>query len=68
MGAYDLIARRYHLAVEDDADAPAAVAEPFKLLIDDEARRAVLERAIAIQPTRGHRNPIKAAPLDNEDA
>jgi hypothetical protein len=66
MGAYDLIARRYHLtdASDEEAIEPTPVREPFKLLIDEEARRAVLERAVAVQPTRNHRNLIKAVPAE----
>ena len=59
-----MIARRPILDEADEA-AAAKPAEPFRMLVDDEARRAVLERAMtAHQPTRGHRNPIKAVPAE----
>ncbi|MEO7404299.1 MAG: hypothetical protein ABIU95_11580 [Burkholderiales bacterium] len=67
MGAYDLIARQYYGEADEEEMEPIRAKEPFKLLIDDDARRAVLERAVSHQPTRGHRNPIKAAPAELDD-
>ena len=69
MGGYDLIAKRFYGDAEGEGDViePTPAREPFRLLIDDEARKAVLARAVTHQPTRGHRNPIKAVPVELDD-
>jgi hypothetical protein len=67
MGAYDLIAKRFYGDVEGEELEPTPARDPFRLLIDDDARKAVLERAVAHQPTRGHRNLIKAVASELDD-
>jgi len=58
MGVYD---RFMQVINEDGVECLIpATREPFKLLVDDEARRAVIERVGRLNPSRGHRNPIKA--------
>mgnify|MGYP006336992829 CR=1 FL=1 len=63
MNQYDMMPRRLIVDEADELTATKPI-EPFKMLIDEEARKAVLERAMVHQPTRGHRNPIKAVPSE----
>jgi ketosteroid isomerase-like protein len=58
MGAYD---RFMQVVTEDGVETLVpGTQEPFRLLVDEEARRAVIERVGRVGPTRGHRNVIKA--------
>lgn len=64
MNPYEMIARRPLIEEADELATPEPRA-PFRMFVDDEARKAVLERATTVhQPTRGHRNPIKAVPAE----
>jgi hypothetical protein len=63
MSFYEMIARR-GMMDETDGVAEVRAADPFKLLIDEDARKAVVERAMGHEPTRGHRNLIKAVPAE----
>lgn len=62
MGAYD---RFMQLVMEDGRESLVPCTQsPFRLLVDDEARREVIERVGRYGASRGHRNPVKA---DAED-
>jgi hypothetical protein len=62
MGAYD---RFMQLVTEDGRESLVPCTQsPFRLLVDDDARREVIERVGRYGPSRGHRNPVKA---DSED-
>ena len=63
MSVYELMAHR-SMVDETDGLVEFRAADPFKLLIDEEARKAVVERAMGHEPTRGHRNLIKAVPAE----
>ncbi len=59
MGPYD----RFMQVTNDDGTEIRlpGTRDPFRLLVDDEARREVIERVGRYGASRGHRNPIKAS-------
>jgi hypothetical protein len=59
MGPYD---RFMQVTVEDGVEIRLpGTREPFRLMVDEEARREVIARVGRYGPSRGHRNPIKAS-------
>jgi hypothetical protein len=59
MGPYD---RFMQVTDEDGTEIRLpGTRDPFRLLIDDEARREVIQRVGRYGASRGHRNPIKAS-------
>lgn len=59
MGPYD---RFMQVTNEDGTEIRLpGTRDPFRLLIDDEARREVIQRVGRYGASRGHRNPIKAS-------
>lgn len=59
MGPYD---RFMQVTNEDGTEIRLpGTRDPFRLLVDDEARREVIQRVSRYGASRGHRNPIKAS-------